>query len=134
MCEILFRGFSPVIQEWVHGYYVKTKVGGKEICTIIPLDDLHKTLSEKRWFEVIPSTVGQFTGLTDKDGKKIFEGDIVSLGGDEIGVVEYDDDCAGYRLSGDGCSLCVSYGNDRLVIGNIHDNPELLEVDSRGKN
>ena len=81
---------------------------------------------------VDPSTVGQYVGLTDKNGKKIFEGDIVEgfdfcADDDGYGVVTWDD---GGFLVFNG-SLCGSFvenynGRDFEVIGNIHDNPELI--------
>ena len=97
--------------------------------------------------EVIPETVGQFTGLTDMNGKKIFEGDMIKPFDDEIDKIvcefcngqflfclygergymaEY-----GWEESGNyGCfeaEPLSSYGDDIEVIGNIHDNPELLK-------
>lgn len=97
--------------------------------------------------EVIPETVGQYTGLTDKNGNKIFEGDMIKPFEDVIDkiVVEF---CHGQFLlclygergymaeygweeSGNyGCfeaEPLSSYGDDIEVIGNIHDNPELLK-------
>lgn len=100
MREILFRGVSEVTDEWVYGYLVITRIKGNEYFSIVPYDDLAKTLTEKRWFQVIPETVGQFTGMFDGtkweqltkeeqsewlkkhtidewNGRMIFEGDIV---------------------------------------------------------
>ena len=82
--------------------------------------------------EVDPESVGQFTGLTDKDGTKIFEGDIVkTYDPDDIpAVVVYDESETQYGIVIDNIYYClgaVFRGIDLEVIGNIHDNPELIE-------
>ena len=89
---------------------------------------------------VIPDTVGQFTGLTDKNGVKIFEGDVVTYEDatcdcegyhDDVflnrGEVGYDDESMAYYFS-DRQTVEMSdlIGAEIEVIGNIHDNPELL--------
>ena len=83
--------------------------------------------------EVLSETVGRFTGLTDKNGKKIFEGDIVIYGDEKNEVVfERQNGSAyfGVKLSeGETWEFCYSVNASSMeVVGNIHDNPELLEV------
>ena len=81
---------------------------------------------------VEPKTIGQYTGLTDKNGVKIFEGDIVQIvnTGDEICLIEWDDDDAAFEVANNDVTqsfLVNLWGRDVEVIGNIHDNPELAE-------
>ena len=93
---------------------------------------------EGKWIEVIPRTVGQYTGLKDRNGTKIFEGDIVqtnkfflSVGLNAKYVIEYDVKIACFiGTMQKGCiKHFTTFQNDSdqfEVIGNIHDNPELL--------
>ena len=86
--------------------------------------------------EVDPDTVGQFTGLTDRNSTKIFEGDIVKyttgLGYSHICTVTYSPPYAQFQLnfvrSGESTHFMRCSGSDCEVLGNIYDNPELLEV------
>ena len=101
--------------------------------TIIPTDNVFYPRCEiSSWEEVDPETVGQFTGLLDRDGRRIFEGDIVRCCG-EIRSVIYDEKFAEFELSGsDGLSLCCDSQLCK-IIGNIHDNPEMMEGESEWK-
>ena len=143
MREILFRGKRTDNGEWIVG----------SLCATIPSDEDFYTISyfdfEGYYVEkkVIPETVGQYTGFTDKNGKRIFEGDMIKPFDDEIDkmVVEFRQGqfllCSygergymaeyGWEESGNyGCfeaEPLSNYGDDIEVIGNIHDNPELLK-------
>ena len=125
--EILFRGKRADNGEWIYGYLIGNNVIVGEV---VDFDDDYFTT--EFWHKVDPETVGQFTGLTDKNGTKIFEGDIVRFyddSEDELtnGVVVFNADI---------CSFCVSMkGNEDVMlmahwqyeaIGNIYDNKELL--------
>ena len=128
MREYLFRGKRKDNGEWVEGCGIIATENWVSIFTVI--DDIDENSSEVNEFEVLPETVGQFTGLTDKNGKKIFEGDVVDIltENEEAGIVTYDEGC--FYVKADGYSVDFRNninGNDLLIIGNIHDNPEILK-------
>lgn len=127
MREILFRGKRKDNGEWVEGCLLKVTIDGKTAYLIFG-DNFSlvggdvKALSHAL---VDPATVGQYTGLTDKNGKRIFEGDLVVPTNrrrltNKPQVVEYNP-LSGYWQ--------CSPSREPIVIGNIHDNPELLEVE-----
>lgn len=122
MREILFRGKRTHDGKWVYGDYTSYC----QLDRIYAHDDFRKIV----WF-VDRSTVSRFTGLTDKNGTKIFEGDIVNLlcEVDEIGVIACDVESARFVIHTNGFTTDFDhcYGTDLEVIGNIHDNQELLE-------
>ena len=135
MREILFRGKTDN-GEWICGHYYTQ---GFHLDTIEE-DWYHfiKPIGSKSWGEVrvIPQTVGQYTGLTDKNGTKIFEGDIVlfSWGDDRrrqpfyIEFVDGEFRATPKESTENIWSIRIaSYACDFEVIGNIHDNLELLE-------
>lgn len=145
MREILFRGKRVDNGEWIKGFYIEAN------------HHWHNKGVHKEWivknviqnggwcnvgskYAVIPETVGQYTGLTDKNGTKIFEGDIIKIPDDyeqyghnagQLYAVyfafggfrlkpKFNKEARGYWLEDDGIVE---------VIGNIHDNPELLGVE-----
>ena len=132
--EILFRGKRVDNGEWIYGGYAK--------CNNREYIFLDIDLVGREWvfknIEVIPETVGQFTGLTDKNRKKIFEGDIVEFtdkytrkkGRAEIVFEDFKWKYSGCYYGGNPIVwLCIYDKSIEFeIIGNIHDNPELLEV------
>lgn len=156
--EILFRGRISK-NEWVYGLPIEGEPlmgGGKETCIVTKpglsyYDGVLMTYDE--CVEVDLDTVGQFTGLTDRNGVKIFEGDIIrwhddtelSVGGQAEAVCygRYKDADSvfddiyfiGFYLrtsDGECITICWldEYKNDFDIIGNIYDNPDLLEASS----
>lgn len=129
--EILSRGKRLDNGKWVYGWYCKYPFGAwpLKVC-IIPAEQAEKGCFEH--VEVDPSTVGQYTGLTDKNGVKIFEGDILKHGRTlHEAVFENRNGHAyfGWRVTADETwDFDSSFLRQLEVIGNIHDNPELLEV------
>ena len=127
MREILFRGKRTDNGEWVCGWYAPLVCNDK---TVIPYIR-NENGTDK---EVVPETVGQYTGLTDKNGKKIFEEDILDCG-DRVVIVEWHRYCGTWdsrfiKYKGEKCSngiIPFEWKYRAVIIGNIHDNPELLE-------
>ena len=139
MRKILFRGKRLDNGEWVmsgnlihaddndiHSFYIPEPKS--EFGTIEDEHDNILSIEYGTFYKVDPATVGQCTGLKDMNGKWIFEGDIVQIG-EENGKIEYSETEAMFQVVFD--TWCTDFdhyfGTDFEVIGNIHDNPELLE-------
>ena len=129
MHEMLFRGKRKDNGEWIEGKGIYIDYD----TALIFVDDCDYSVNAYSIddFEVIPETVGRYTGLTDKNGRKIFEGDIVKRGF-EIYIVRWNEEQFKYdfyTLNGAIQSGFNIFAKDYTeVIGNIYDNPELLEA------
>lgn len=127
--EILFRGKRVDNGEWVEGDFLSLRVSDKIF--ICDRTVWIGTLTPCK-YDVIPKTVGQFTGLADKNGEKIFEGDIViaydlfwRCKGTFCGYIDFKDGCFYIVDNKKTYYLCRNCGIE--VIGNIYDNPEMVE-------
>lgn len=135
MREISFRGKRKDNGNWVYGFLADYIAGIK--ASINP--EYMGVVDETNFYCVDPYTVGQYTGLTDKNGKRIFEGDIIrtkkygksigrsNVNGFDIFSVIYSP--AVFRIERESPPRVFNFvgnGADYEIIGNIHDNPELL--------
>ena len=146
----LYRGKRKDNGKWIEGSLLKVTISGETyyfiFCDDFALDGFDvKALSRAI---VDPETIGEYSSLPDKNGKRIFEGDVFRVDEDDIAVVVFKDGCfrleihglcgtfteSGFDECGGGYGVIECdpidwyYVRDIEVIGNIHDNPELLEV------
>lgn len=138
--EILFRAKRIDNGEWVEGNVIHSYDADKEYKTIIipvKCSDMYTDTDDKdigfeTWYKVNPETLCQYTGLNDKNGKRIWENDIVKHEvSDTIGTIKwYQEDYVGWCV--DDIVIDEQQFTDEMwceceVIGNIFDNPELLK-------
>ncbi len=132
MREILFRGKRVDNGEWVYGDLLQDRdLNSFAIEYFDYYTDENGRQRDYCQDEIIPETVGQYTGLTDKNGTKIFEGDIVKWFGKKYTVTYKEGRFIGEKehfIGVDEYEFINLYGSLE-VIGNIHDNPELLGVE-----
>lgn len=152
--EILFRGAlannggsRATSGEWVYGNLIEIQDEYETEYAILEKTAEHRyggEYGDDGWHKVIPETVGQYTGLTDKNGNKIFEGDVIKVVTEdtheerfiEVCVGEFTDDGSGDLFIGaylkyDGFTVSAGQikesGSNRVeIVGNSYDNPELL--------
>lgn len=150
MREILFRGKTTRNGEWVYGSLINVDTPSGSFCCILEQDygdryeypylDAELGVIDGQAIPVVPETVGQYIGYKDKNGKKVFEGDILEFvwpsGKLERRVISYHGagytycDCHFYRdevyddyIEDGEYGMIVEW---REIIGNIYDNPELM--------
>lgn len=132
MRETLFKAKRKDNGEWVEGYYrADPDLDTHYICGWNYYASENGLEREPFEEEIDPDTLCQYTGLNDKNGKRIWENDIIELPGEDgYFVCEWQEDTARFVLNGEG--LTVDFDNywsyEVEVIGNIFDNPDLLEV------
>ncbi len=156
MKTIKFRGKRCDDGEWVYGYYARLRNEFKEWhCIMTEKDASENYIKDCNGYNMLytpvnHNTVGQFTGLYDKNGEEIYEGDILLWTRKNVHIegrplrdfadrceIFYDDDYYAfrfkYKLDCGSCIGLLDFSDDRAdesyieVIGNIHDNPELLK-------
>lgn len=116
--EIKFRGKSVETGQWLYGSLCRTNP-----ISIIPLGD-------NRFFEITPESVGEFTGLCDKNGKEIYEGDVLQDDNGKRYRIKWGVNSNGFiaKTNEAHCNVYSSYhlAPNTEVIGNIYENPKLL--------
>ena len=134
MREVLYRGLAVGGAGWQYGYYFEYKCPPVWVCSE---GKEHRTY--RHWIgdaehgmqcPIDKETLGQWTGLLDKNGKRVFEGDIVRDWFGSIYPVKYKEKIGAFVADGSdmGCGLFWVQGTGYEIIGNIHDNPELVET------
>ncbi|HAA2615222.1 TPA_asm: hypothetical protein GEG28_14570 [Listeria monocytogenes] len=136
MRGIEFRGKIVGAEGFVYGKLLAPLASGNAYIAY-DVNEVGSFVYISRSEKVDPETVGQYTGLKDKNGKKIFEGDIVINSKGQIGYIAFLIQEAGfvvvlknsdYRLGHRNTNECYERATHHKIIGNIHENPELLEV------
>lgn len=155
MREILFRGKRLDNGEWVYGSFcMDAREQFNGLCGVDGFIRLYdKAKGKMQTYEVDRETVGQYAGLTDKNGKRIFEGDIVRTHYANARKADFVERVVFHNGRFSSLYILHEFGNGKMwanlpddvphlpldktpymewceIIGNIHDNPELLEEDS----
>lgn len=136
MKEILFRAKSLDKKKWVFGFYsqfhnrpVDNEPNSHQIFEILADEKairLFRTSIGGIWHIIDEKTLGQFTGKLDVNGEKIFDGDILLDRDEQVaGIVQWDEDEAGFGITLEDCWYNGECFSDLEVIGNIYDNPDL---------
>lgn len=133
MREILFKAKRLDNGEWAEGNLITNEKNESKKYIGYIFDERNGVIEDFDIVEVIPDTLCQYTGLVDKNGKRIWENDIVRNEEGDIGVVQWFEEHAAFMIWNK-TKNCVCYlaENDFSkieIVGNEFDNPELLEVE-----
>lgn len=127
--EILFRGLCKDTGEWVEGLYSITGDGSTNIDVINSMGLYEDS------FTVYPDSVGEYTGVRDADGRRIFEGDLIKGKGEDLFRVDYEPDISSFiARCASGSKLhwtpCMNYGTMKSykVVGNTFEQPKQMEI------
>lgn len=129
MREILFRGKRTDNGKWIYGdlRHISDWKGGYNPHIV---DNTNGRNNSVTGLEIIPETVGQYTGLTDKNGMKIFEGDILTIENEGVyAAIKYNESNAAFYVEDEDHEdyLGEAWETDVVIIGNIHDDPDMVE-------
>lgn len=127
MRKILFRAKRLKTNDWIYGYPLRFGFTGKEKWFLLPT-----YASSFYEMEIDPSTIGEWTGLENEEGWRIFEGDIFVNNDEAYGKLYYQVvwDYSTWLLEpigDDAPALGMTWAETQKIVGNIHDNPELLK-------
>lgn len=134
MRSIKFRGIRIDNGEWVYGSLLQSEIDVNQTAVQCFICERFASEAQLSKIQVVPESVGEYIGLHDKNGKEIYEGDVVaqekwvSVGkyAKVIGIVKYKGTCFTCECTGDWAGSNAELNGNATVIGNIHEHPHLI--------